>query len=61
MDAYDALSKALLQEELVGKKDEIKSDVSVGFRVIVHLDSEDQVKQVPLGIKRRSLIFKLDF
>jgi hypothetical protein len=48
-------------KELVKKSDEIKSDVSVGFRVIVHLQSEEDIKKIPLGIKRRAWIFKLDY
>jgi len=39
----------------------IKSDVSCGFRYIVHLQSEEDIKKIPLGLRRRSLIYKIDF
>ncbi len=47
--------------ELIKDSDAIKKEVSSGFRYIVHLESEEQIKKIPLGIKRRALIYKLDF
>ena len=48
--------KALIKDQA-----DIKKEVESGFKYIVHLQNKEDVKKIPLGIKRRALIFKIDF
>jgi hypothetical protein len=41
--------------------DIIKKRVALGERIIIHLEQEADVKKLPLGIKRRALVYKIDF
>jgi hypothetical protein len=47
-------------KSLIKRENYIKENCD-GIDYVIHLDSEDDIKKIPAGIKRRSVIFKIDF
>lgn len=43
------------------KNTDVIKKKSLSHNVVIHLKYEDDIKKLPAGIKRRSLIFKIDF
>ena len=50
---YDRISENQAQK--------IKEGVEKGFKFIIHIQGKEELKEIPLAIKRRALIFKIDF
>ena len=43
------------------KSREIKEGVEEGFQFVIHIQGEKALKAIPLSIRKRALIFKIDF
>ena len=60
-EEVNGLEICLGAKYVIKHQDDIKKEVSSGFKYIIHMESESEIKKLPLGIKRRSLVFKIDF